>query len=706
QYYFIFINKGSTLNDDFDLNNFELFYYSFLHSNDAMVIFTDEKFIACNKELANYLELNSIDDFKTLNPFEIIPVYQPDGTLSHIKFHKYLDICKKNGEVKFDWLYKTVNDKDLFVEVVLTKYQFKNEEFFLAKWLNKNKLRELEKELENKNLQLDKKRAYLEKIDSVFKEQNINKDELEDTLFLLNEYKNAIDESSIISKSSKNGKITFVNDKFCEISGYTKEELIGKNHNIVRHSSMSKDFFKNLWETILNKEVFRGVIVNRKKDGSPYYVDTTIVPITDKSGEIVEFIAVRHDISEIYEKEKIIQKQYMDNLTKLPNRQKLISDLKDSNDVELVLVDISKFKDINDFYGYETGDLVLKKFAKVLQSFDIYGLNYYKLANDIFAILILKNTIDSTSNILKYIVKELEQKEIIVENNTFNLSFHIAVVNSKDLKNPIQSAEFALSLAKSKKKKVLFLKEHLDEYKQIQKNKELVSKIKDAISKDNILVYGQKIIDNKSKAEKYELLMRLKTSEGEILSPYFFLEASKKANLYLDLTKILVKKACKFFQNKNIEFSINLTIEDIKDTNTIDFIFKTIKETNTASKITFEIVESEAIDDFNLIADFIKKAKSVDCKIAIDDFGTGYSNFEYIINLNVDFLKIDGSLIKTINEDKNIELVAKTINNFAKVLNIKTVAEFVHNKEVLDKVTSLGIDYSQGFYLHEPEFLI
>ncbi len=695
------------MKDNYQIEDLKIFKYSFLNSRDAMIVFNNQEFIACNYQLANFLELKSIEDFKDLNPFEIIPVYQPDGVLSHIKFKEYLETCKQNGEIKFDWLYKTITGKDLFTEVLLKKIDVNGKEYFLAKWLNKNELRKLEKELKKKNSQIKMKQAYLNEIENIFKEQNINKEEFADTLFLLNEYKNAIDESSIVSKSNKSGKITFVNDKFCEISGYSKEELIGKNHNIVRHQSMPKDFFKNLWTTILNKEIFRGVIVNRKKDGNPYYVDTTIVPIVDKNGEIIEFIAVRHDITQIYEKEKIIQEQYIDELTKLPNRQKLISDLKDTKNAHLVLIDISKFKDINEFYGYETGDLILKEFAKILQKFEIYGLNYYKLSNDIFAILVLKYSLmDSISNVLNYILEEIENTKIVVEKDEFLLQIYMAVVNTQNFDKPLVAVEFALNLSKNYRKKILFLEEHLDEYEKIQKNKELVQEIRDAIENNNILVYGQKIVNNKTNKEKYETLMRLKTKNGKILSPFFFLEASKKANLYLDLTKILVKKACFFFENKNIEFSINLTIEDIKDKNTIKTIFENIKETNTASQITFEIVESEAIDDFNLIASFIKEAKNLGCKIAIDDFGTGYSNFEYIIKLDVDFIKIDGSLIKNIASDKHIELAVKTINSFAKVLKIKTVAEFVHNEEVLKKVSELQIDYSQGFFLHEPEFLI
>ena len=137
----------------------------------------------------------------------------------------------------------------------------------------------------------------------------------------------------------------------------------------------------------------------------------------------------------------------------------------------------------------------------------------------------------------------------------------------------------------------------------------------------------------------------------------------------------------------------------------MDFIVNAMEKTNTAKQITFEIVESEGIESFAEVSNFIKKAKKLGCKIAIDDFGTGYSNFEYIIKLDVDYIKIDGSLIKNINSDNNLYLTVQTIVGFAKALKIKTVAEFVHNEEVLNCVKNLDIDYSQGFFIDEPKEL-
>ena len=529
--------------------------------------------------------------------------------------------------------------------------------------------------------------------------------------FLL-EYKKAIDESSIVSKTDKNGLITFVNKKFCEISGYEEDELIGKSHNIVRHPSMTKEFFNNLWKTITNKEIFKGVIVNKKKNGLVYYVDTTIIPILDENKNIEEFIAIRHDITKVYEQKKLIEEQFIDELTLLPNRQKLLKDLKDSKIQKIAMININSFRDINNFYGFEAGDLVLKKFSQILLdkiSTNI-NLDLYRVANDVFAICTKnKDNLEEIRDICTNIIEHFSLNPILINNNSFYLSISIGVArNCKDSavqNNLLSKAEYALRIAKKRDISILFLDENIELYNKLKENKKLIEELKNALISNNLLIYGQKLINNISKKEKYEILMRVKLEDGSILTPYSFLKEAKKAKLYLGMTRMLVKKACEYFKGKDIDFNLNLTLEDIKDQYTMDFIVNTMEKTNTAKQITFEIVESEGIESFTEVSNFIKKAKKLGCKIAIDDFGTGYSNFEYIIKLDVDYIKIDGSLIKNINTDNNLYLTVQTIVGFAKALKIKTVAEFVHNEEVLNCVKNLDIDYSQGFFIDEPKEL-
>jgi len=540
----------------------------------------------------------------------------------------------------------------------------------------------------------------------------MEKKDLKHSYNFLLEYKKAIDESSIVSKTDKNGLITFVNKKFCEISGYEEDELIGKSHNIVRHPSMTKEFFNNLWKTITNKEIFKGVIVNKKKNGLVYYVDTTIIPILDENKNIEEFIAIRHDITKVYEQKKLIEEQFIDELTLLPNRQKLLKDLKDNKIQKIAMININSFRDINNFYGFETGDLVLKKFSQILLdkiSTNI-NLDLYRVANDVFAICTKnKDNLKEIRDICTNIIEHFSLHPILINNNSFYLSISIGVArNCKDSavqNNLLSKAEYALRMAKKRDISILFLDENIELYNKLKENKKLIEELKNALISNNLLIYGQKLINNISKKEKYEILMRVKLEDGSILTPYSFLKEAKKAKLYLGMTRMLVKKACEYFKGKDIEFNLNLTLEDIKDQYTMDFIVNTMEKTNTAKQITFEIVESEGIESFTEVSNFIKKAKKLGCKIAIDDFGTGYSNFEYIIKLDVDYIKIDGSLIKNINTDNNLYLTVQTIVGFAKALKIKTVAEFVHNEEVLNCVKNLDIDYSQGFFIDEPKEL-
>jgi diguanylate cyclase (GGDEF)-like protein len=407
----------------------------------------------------------------------------------------------------------------------------------------------------------------------------------------------------------------------------------------------------------------------------------------------------------LFERDKLIYEQFTDELTLLPNRQKLLNDLKNSITPKLAIINIDRFKDINSSYGLEIGDKVLKEFTNYLLTFKSKNLNIYRISGDVFAFMSFGNfKIDELYKICNSLISLCDREIFLIEDNSFDISLTIGIADNTT--KLLTHAEVALYWAKQSNIDIGIFDEDMPIYKDLIKNIELTKEIKQALKDDNILMYAQKIIDNKTKEIKYETLMRMKSSDGEIISPFVFLEHAKKARLYPLMTNKIIEKSCEYFKDKDLSFSINLMIEDIKNEKTIDFLFNKLIETNTANKIILEIVESEGIEKFDEVGDFIKKAKALGCKVAIDDFGTGYSNFEYIIKLNVDILKIDGSLIKNIHINKNIKIAVSTIVNFAKVLGIKTVAEYVHCQEVQDVVESLGIDFSQGFLFHEPEHLI
>ena len=532
--------------------------------------------------------------------------------------------------------------------------------------------------------------------------------ELQKILSFFESHKLAMDKSSIVSKCDLKGIITYVNDNFCKISGFSKEEVIGKPHNIIRHPDNPNELFEDLWNTIKNKNVWKKTLRNRDKVGKEYWVDTSILPILDENDNIVEYIAVRHDVT------KMIQQQIeldnianTDTLTGLGNRYKLLNDIKNSTNPALAILNIDNFSQINDFYGHEIGDIVIKEFAiKIKNELISEEINIYHIQADEY--VIFKNNVnkDKFLEIIINLSKKIEKNKIIIGDDylTFNFTVAISFENKDSL---LKTADMALKIAKNSNKEFIIYKEEISLNKQYENNIKWTKKIKNSIENDLFIPVFQPIVNNKTMLwEKYESLVRIQDEENKLISPFFFLEIAKKTKYYTNITKIMIEKTFKSFNNKHSEFSINLTVDDILNNDIKEFIFYMLKIYNVGSRVVFEIVESESIENFEEVCSFIKNVKLFGCKIAIDDFGTGYSNFQYLVKLNADYIKIDGSLIKDIDKNKISEIVCKNIVNFAKDLNIKTIAEFVENESIFNKVKELGIDYSQGYYFSKPQLNI
>lgn len=296
---------------------------------------------------------------------------------------------------------------------------------------------------------------------------------------LLSEYKKAVDLSNIVSKTNPKGVITFVNDKFCEISGYTREELIGKPHNIIRHPDMSREAFKDLWDTIKAKKSWNGVVTNMKKDGSQYIVDTTVVPILDVDGDIVEYIAIRHDITELEEtkqqlrninkamKHKVDElysmtntlekKAYKDNLTGINNRENFeefftieIAAAKHNNKpLSLIIFDVDHFKLINDTYGHQAGDIILVDLVNLIGENIKNGDIFARWGGEEFVILTPQTEISGARNLAENLRKLVQTHRFSYVEQEITASFGIAQLEDEDNKKTLfEKADSALYEAK------------------------------------------------------------------------------------------------------------------------------------------------------------------------------------------------------------------------------------------------------------------
>ncbi len=532
--------------------------------------------------------------------------------------------------------------------------------------------------------------------------------ELSQTLSLLEGYKVAMDESNIVSKSDLSGRITYANEKLALISGYTIEEIIGKNHNFLRHPDTPKALFQELWQTIQSKKVWKGVLQNRGKYHD-YWIDSTIVPILDEAQNIKEFIAIRHDITKIVEDQKTIEKLInIDTLTGLPNRTKLHRDLQESSHPCLILINIDRFSQINDFYGHSFGDKLLQAFSthlqNVLNNQCTYSHKLYRNGGDEFAILIAPYEQEKIITLISQLLSTLEKKSISIDAKEINLNFSCGI-SFEEVSKALLSADMALKLSKIEQKPYVVYSQANSLNKQYENNILWAGKLKLAIEENRVVPFFQPIVCNNDLAfVKYEALVRIVEQDGKVVSPFFFLNIAKQTKQYLKLTQIMIEKSFEVFKENNFEFSINLTMEDIASPQLGAFLFTKLDENpQIAKRVVLELVESESIKDYEGVIAFISMAKAKGCKIAIDDFGSGYSNFEYLIKLQADFIKIDGSLIKNINIQKASFVVVSTIVSFAKQMGIKTIAEFVENEEIFQTMQKLGIDYSQGYYFQEPQ---
>ncbi|MFT5835767.1 MAG: diguanylate cyclase (GGDEF)-like protein [Sulfurimonas sp.] len=410
--------------------------------------------------------------------------------------------------------------------------------------------------------------------------------------------------------------------------------------------------------------------------------------------------------SRIQESTDYIYKQaYLEELTQLPNRLKLLKELSNHFGKILLLINIDDFTLVNDFYGHIVGDIVLKNIASVSKSWgEKEKAMVFKLPSDEYAFILEKTY---TSQELKNVINNLLAT---IKNTNINFSEYIinvdatlgaAIINGDG--TGLINADMILKLAKNSEKNFLIFDESLMLAKHYEANLKMASKLRNAIQTDNIIPYFQPIYCIKTGAiQKYEALVRLRDDNGTILSPAAFLEIAQKIKLYPEITKIMIEKTFSFFKKNGYSFSINLSFSDILNQDTRDYIFKKIQEYDIAKQLTFEILETQQMENEELVKNFINTVYEYGADIAIDDFGSGFANFKHMTKIKAQCIKIDGSLIKNIDTDKNSLLVVETIIIFAQKLNMKTIAEFVHSKKIFEIVSSLGVDYAQGYYLSKP----
>ena len=378
----------------------------------------------------------------------------------------------------------------------------------------------------------------------------------------------------------------------------------------------------------------------------------------------------------------------------------------------IFLIDILYMKDLNAIYDFKNGDFIIKQLKHILKNKtkelikkELQRNIQIKIKNthaDVFEILLFDNlSIEEIKNVKNLIYENIVSNnfKLIKNHSTINIDVTIGCTKSNDKYIKIY-AEKALSNAKLNFLHYMYYDSFL--YKNESVNENLLDILNHSIDNNLIEPYFQAIMDNTNdEIVKYEALMRIFDKSGQIIMPNIFIHKAKKCRLYNKLMEIMIDKIIIYILEHKIHVSINLDYTDILNPHIKKVLIDKVKNNQVGEYLTLEILESEKVSNYDIVNDFINTIKKFGVKIAIDDFGTGFSNYENILNLNIDYIKIDGSLIKKIDEDIYLNLI-KSIVLFSKQQNIKVVAEFVSDLRTLRYVKNIQIDYSQGYHIGKP----
>ena len=400
----------------------------------------------------------------------------------------------------------------------------------------------------------------------------------------------------------------------------------------------------------------------------------------------------------------MLQKNKMNHL-EVGTHDTLVEKLKESQELSLFLINVDNFSNINNAYGYEIGTKVLEELIYYLDLAKPESALLYRYNSDKYVLLEERNLSDAELiAIADAILSFFSQVELSVDGVDMRISLSIGVSKGSGLVN-ISQAETAIEeLRMAKRNHCALYNENSYFVKNQKRNIHWILKIKEAVENEDILAYFQPIINNHTgKIEKYECLARLRDAD-EIISPYYFLDAARVTGNISYVTRSLIMQSFKKFSGTEYEFSINIAASDFLLDYLEFFLLKNAKKYDIdPSRVVLEMLEDITTLDSGSTLQQLNALRERGFKLAIDDFGAENSNLSRLLEIHPDYLKIDGQFIRNIVDDEKSQIIVDGIVSICKKSGIKIIAEYVHNEAVQEKIHSLGIDYSQGYYFGEPQ---
>ncbi len=415
-----------------------------------------------------------------------------------------------------------------------------------------------------------------------------------------------------------------------------------------------------------------------------------------------------------------------DELTKLVNRkefnhrlQEAFSSARDNHENHaLCFLDLDKFKTINDSCGHKAGDKLLIQLTRIIKDNIRNHDTLARIGGDEFGLLLEGCSLEKAIEIAEGIVSLIKNYEFNWQDKKFHVGVSIGLVminhKTKDIEIALSQADIACYAAKDMGRNQVHI-HGLDDERVKKMHKELswVADINNTANEHHFSLYLQSInnLQNEQTPSMYEVLLRLNDDEGTLISPGSYIPAAERFSLMKDVDYWVIeqtfKHLCALYKSiKHCDtcLFINISANSLTNNQFSEFVIQQYKKYNIApDAVCLEMSENNAIKNINQTADMITTLRKYNIKFALDDFGTGISSFSYLKNLPVDFLKIDGNIIKNISHDTADKAMVAAINQIGKVMNIQTIAKHVENVFTLNQLKEIGIDYAQGYYLGKPK---
>src|SRR5450830_281941 len=536
-------------------------------------------------------------------------------------------------------------------------------------------------------------------------------------------YRRVVDVAAIFSETDLDGRITYVNDPFCVISGYSRDELLGQNHRILNSGYHPSEFFVDMWRTIALGRVWKGEVCNRAKDGSLYWVDSTMVPLLDEdTGQVRKYVSIRFDVSEKLRLLHTLQWRVgHDVLTGLPNRA-FLSDLlnqaldfsrREAIPLAVCMLDLDGFKAVNDGYGHASGDRLLVEVAErlrgIMRGEDVVA----RLAGDEF-VLILRYVHDAEelNAALQRVLGAISAPYSIL-GQTIHVDASIGVTlfpaDDEDADTLLRHADQAMYLAKQSGRNRFHLFDvSLDQ--EVKATHQTVALMRQALANGEFrLVYQPKVNMRTGRVVGFEALMRWQHPHEGLLQPQAFLPLVAQTDVVIDIGEWVMDQVMAQMQawrQAGHEWPVSLNIA-ARHFQRGDFVERLRALLMRHAEVPphmldLEIIESVAIENIQRVSQCLQDCQTLGVRFSLDDFGTGYSSLSYLKRLPSQTIKIDRSFVRDILHDQDDLALTTAVIGLARAFGREVIAEGLESAEHGRLLMSLGCEVAQGYFIARP----